>query len=147
MGRRKLRIGRINNKTRRRGGWIFVEMVIALVVLGILIGGLAVTQYSIRQFNAIQLLRQRCIAAGQAQLESLAATGATIPAAEIGRLWPGVDVRVEQSPGEGPATARSAVTSDWAGLTLAKVTVVGKWRDREVKIQLARYISGKGGQK
>jgi len=116
---------------RRRAGWMIVECLVALSILTILLGGLWVSQDQTGRFNALELLRQRCIAASQAQLESITATGETMPAARVERLWPGVGTAVARSPGEG----------DWTGLTLVKVTATGRTRDREVKVELARYVA------
>ncbi len=126
----------LNNKARGsggkpRGGWIMIELVVALGILGILLTALGQIQYQLTKFNAIQWTRMRCITAGQGQLDSIAAGGRPIADEEVERLWPGIQVQVQRSPGQG----------DWQGLTLVTVTASGKAQGREVKVELARYIS------
>ena len=87
--------------TRQRGGWIVVEGLAALGILATLLAGLMLSQWRIGEFNAVQLARERCVAAGQAQLESIAARGQTIDPERIERLWPGVRVSVGRSAGRG----------------------------------------------
>ena len=115
----------------RRGGWLITEAILTLGVLGMLLGGLTVTISNVRQFNAVQLLKQQCIAAGQAELDSIAAMGQALPEQERTRLWPGSRCHIERSAGEG----------DWQGLTLVQVTACGTFHDREIKVSLARYTS------
>ena len=112
------------------GGWLMIEMMVALAILGILAVGLAQTQYHLGRFNAVQLARMRCIAAAQAQLDSISATGQPIADNELARLWPGVRTVVDESPGQG----------DWTGLTMVKVTASGSAKGPEVKLELARYV-------
>ena len=109
---------------------MMIEMMVALGILGILVVGLAQTQYQVQRFNAVQLARMRCIAAAQAQLDSIAATGQPIADAETERLWPGIRAEVQQLPGQG----------EWTGLTLVKVTASGSAKGPEVKVELARYV-------
>ena len=121
-------------KTRQScGGWILIEMMTALIILGILMFALIKTQVQIQKFNAVQLARMRCTAAAQAQLDSIAVTGRPIAAEELARIWPGVRLEVEQSAGE----------AEWAGLRLLKVTAVGKAKGPEVTVELARYMGPK----
>ena len=126
----------LNNRARGsggkpRGGWIMIELVVAVGILGILLTALGQIQYQLTRLNALQWTRMRCITAGQAQLDSIAARGSPIADEEVERLWPGIHVQVEQAPGQG----------DWQGLTLLTVTASGKAQGQEVKVELARYIS------
>jgi hypothetical protein len=107
-----------------------MELVVAITTLTILLIALALTLDKFAKFNHNQLIRQRCIAAAQAELDSIGATGKQIPDADLQRLWPKIDVSVKQLPGEG----------QWDGLKLVEVTATGKSYRSEVKIQLARYI-------
>ena len=126
----------IHKGVRCHGGWMIIEMMVALGILTMLVVGLAQTQYLVQKFNAIQLARMRCVAAGQAQLDSIAATGRPIADAELKRLWPGIRAVVEQFPGE----------EEWTGLTLVKVTTSRTAKGPEVKVQLARYLAAKEEQ-
>ena len=111
-----------------------VEALIAITILGIIMSGFALSQNTFRTFNALQLARQRCIAAGGGQLDSIAATGGPIPQEKFKQLWGDVQATIEQTPGRG----------EWAGLTLVKVTAVSKAKGRETKVELARYLKSKG---
>jgi len=106
------------------------EIIIALSILGLLLGGLGVSLAGFARFNRYQLTRQQCIAAAQAQIESIAATGQPIPDQDFARLWPGLTVSIQETPG----------ADQWQGLTLVKVAASDKSRRRNVEIQLARYI-------
>ena len=111
-------------------GFLMTEIIVALTVLGLLLAGLGVSLAGFGQFNRYQLTRQQCIAAAQAQIESLAATGRTIPEQDFARLWPGLTVSVQEKPGEG----------QWQGLTLIEVTASDKSRRKIVEIRLSRYV-------
>ena len=106
------------------------ELIVALSVLGILLAGLAFSLTGFAKFNRYQLIRQQCVSAAQAQLDSIAATGRTIPDEDVSRLWPGLTVAVKQTPGEG----------QWQGTQRVEVTASGKSSRKEVSIQLSRYI-------
>ena len=126
----------IGNVRAHRGGWIAAEVILTFSVLGMLIGGLVLTQRAVGEVNAVQLLRQQCIAAGQAQLDSIAATGEAIAADELKRLWPGIRCSVAKSPGKG----------EWEGLTLVKVVTTTEHEGWDVKISLARYVAAREEQ-
>ena len=64
-------------------GFLLVETIIAIVIIGILLTGIALSLNEFRRLNGYQLLKQRCIAAGQAQLDSIAAGGEIISDEEI----------------------------------------------------------------
>jgi type II secretory pathway pseudopilin PulG len=114
----------------RRRGWALVEAIIALGLLSMVATILALTQSDAGRFNAVQLARQRCIAAAQAQLDSISAGGRELPPGEVARLWPGLKTGVSRSPGQG----------QWQGLTLVRVQADGVARDRPVSVVLARYV-------
>lgn len=111
-------------------GFLAVEMTIALAILGLLIVGLALSMNVIVRFNRHQLVRQQCIAAIQAQLDSIAATGKPVPEEEFKRLWPKLNISIEQSPGQG----------QWQSMKLVKVTATGKSFRKEILVNLSRYI-------
>lgn len=111
-------------------GWVLVEALIGLGLLSTVAGVLAFTQSEARRFNAIQLTRQRCIAAAQAQLDSVSVDGRELPPAEVARLWPGLKTDVNRCPGQG----------QWQGLTLLRVRADGDARGRPVSVVLARYV-------
>ena len=120
---------------RSRGGWIMIETMTTLIILGILVVALARIQYQIQRFNEVQLARMRCVAAAQGQLDSIAARGQGINDGELARLWPGVRLEVKQSAGQ----------AEWAGLKLIEVSAgtVGQGDRPKVTVQLARYVKAK----
>ncbi len=113
-------------------GFLLTELIVSLSVLGMLLAGLAFSLTGFARFNRYQLVRQQCIAAAQAQLDSIAATGRPIPDEDFSRLWPGLTVAVRQTPGEG----------QWQGTQRFEVTASGKSSRKEVSIRLSRYILG-----
>lgn len=119
-------------KNKRREGFLLTEIVVSMAILGIIVAALALSLYGFAKFNRYQLVRQQCIAAAQAELESMAATGAPVPDEDFARLWPKLSVSVKKSPGIG----------QWSAMELVEVTTVGRSFDREVKIQLSRYFPG-----
>ena len=120
-----------NNK--KYGGFLVSEMTVALTVLGILLVGFALSLHAFATFNRYQLVRQRCIAAAQAELDSIAATSKPIPAEDFERLWPRLSVSIKKSAGIG----------QWEGMELVEVTTKGKSFRNEVKVRLSRYILAK----
>lgn len=117
-------------KNGKYSGFLMSEIVVALAILGILLVGLGLSLHGFAKFNRYQLVRQRCIAAAQAELDSITATGKPIAAADFKRLWPKLGVSIEKSPGAG----------QWQGLELVEVTANGKSFRKEVVIRLSRYI-------
>ena len=123
----------MSGRNKKYGGFLFTDLVVGLIVLGVLLTGLALSLHGFAKFNHYQLLRQNCIAAAQAELDSIAATGRPIGDEDLKRLWPKVSVSIQ----------RSAGTGQWEGMRLVKVTASGKSFRMEVKVQLSRYILGK----
>ena len=125
----------------RYSGFLLAELMVATALLGLIITGMAVSMNGFSLVNDCQWARQRCTAAAQAQLDSLAATGRLIEPQEIKRLWPGVDVSVDKSAG---ATL-------WDGLELIQVTATAQAGPRKITVHLARYLrresaAAEGGQ-
>ncbi len=116
-----------NSKHR---GFLMTEIIVALSVLGLLLGGLGVSLAGLARFNRYQLTRQQCIAAAQAQLESIVAMGQPIADKDFSRLWPKLTVSIQETPGAG----------QWQGLTLVEVTTSDKGPRKSVDIQLSRYV-------
>ena len=120
----------MSDKNKKYGGFLFTEVIVALTILGILLIGLALSLDAFRRFNHYQLVKQRCIAAAQAQLDSIAATGESIRDEDFKRLWPKLSVSIKESAG----------TGQWEGMKLVKVTARGNSFDKEVKVKLSRYV-------
>jgi len=123
-------ISRVNGRTRH-GGFIVAEAIVATTVLGMLIAGLAIAQEATRRLNLVQVTRQRCLAAGQAQLDSLAAQGRPVPKDDLARLWPTVKTKLTVSDGKG----------QWQGLKLVTVTATSPAGGNEVIVESSRYYS------
>jgi hypothetical protein len=117
-------------RRNKYGGFLVAEAVIAFAILGVLTVGFAISLNAFSRFNGYQMIRQRCIAAGLAQLESITVTGEPIGDEDFKRLWPGISVLFEK-PG---------VTDQWKGTELVKVTTGGTSYRRKVEVELARYI-------
>ena len=117
-------------KNKRHSGFFLTEMTVSLTLLAMLLSGLALSLHGVAKFNHYQLVRQKCIAAAQAQLESIAATGSLISDDDIAGLWSNISVSTEKSPGVG----------QWSSMELVEVTAVGKSFRKEVKIRLSRYL-------
>ena len=124
----------MSGKNRRCEGFLLTELTVSMTILGILVAGLALSLHGFAKFNRYQLVRQQCIAAAQAELESIAATGRPIPDEDFARLWSNLSVSIEKSPG----------TGQWLQMELVEVTAVGKSFRKEGKIQLSRYFSADG---
>jgi len=106
------------------------EIIVASAIIGMLMIGLAISMYGFAKFNRYQLVRQQCIAAIMAELDSITTTGKPIPDEDLKRLWPKIDINIKTSPG----------TGQWHGLSLIEVTANGMSYSKEVKVKLARYI-------
>jgi type II secretory pathway pseudopilin PulG len=117
-------------KTEKHRGLLMAEMIIALTVLAVLLVMFALSMAGFRKLNHYHLVKQRCISAAQATLDSYAVRGAAIDQADMDRLWPGVSVQIEESEG----------TGQWKGLKLITVTASGvSFRNRPA-VSLSRYF-------
>jgi type II secretory pathway pseudopilin PulG len=105
-------------------------MIVAAMILGLIAAALAMALYTFSRLNHYQLTTQHCIAAAQAQLDSITATGKPIPDEDFQRLWPKLKISLESTPG----------TGQWKGMNLAKVTASGRSFSTKVNIQLSRYV-------
>lgn len=120
------------SKNIRNGGFLLAEMTVSLTILAMLLASVAFSLNGIAKFNNYQLVRQQCVAAAQAELDSLTATGKSIPDEDVRRIWPRISVSIEKSAGDG----------QWLGTKLVEVTASGWSFRKEVKIQLSRYFPG-----
>ena len=116
-------------QTKRKGIFI-TELIISFTLLGLLIAGVAASMNEFAKFNKYQLTRQQCIAAGQAQLDSISSTGQQVSEEEFKKLWPKLETSVKQKDG----------TGQWSGLELVTVETKGMSYNVPVKVSLSRYI-------
>jgi len=117
------------DRTNRRG-FMMAEVLVGTALLAMALAALAVILQGVSKINLYQWTRQRCVAAAQAQLDSLAVAGKPVEESEIERLWPQVRVSIERTAGEGV----------WQGLDLVRVTAVGWAASHEVTAHLERYL-------
>lgn len=117
-------------RKKQKTGFMFLEIMISLAIIGLILAALAMGMNEFRNMSRIHLLKQQCIAAGQSQLESIAAGTGGISDENLERLWPKVTVEVTESAGEGP----------WEGLTLVEVAATGKYFERVIEVHLFRYM-------
>ena len=115
---------------------LLAELAISLPLLAVIFILLTASLEGLRRFNHYQLTRQRCTAAAQAQLDSIAVTGKAIGQEDLERLWPGVSISIERSEGAG----------QWQGFKLIKVIAATKSFNTDVEIVLSRYILEEEGQ-
>ncbi len=114
----------------KSGGFTIAEIVVALVVLGMVMAGLALSLRTFAKLNRFQWMRRHCITAAQAQLDSISVTGEAISNKDFKRLWPDLSVSIKESAGAG----------QWEGMKLVQVTANGRTFGKEVKVQLCRYF-------
>ena len=117
-------------KNQKNSGFFLAETIVASGVLAILLAGLAMSLYGFAKFNRYQLVRQQCIAAAQAELDSITTTGKPIPDEDFKRLWPKLNVNIKSSAG----------TDQWQAMTFVEVTANGMSYNKKVKVKLARYV-------
>ena len=121
----------MSSKYRKYGGFLWTEVAVAIIVMGVILVTFALLLDGFRRFNDYQLVRHRCIAAAEAQLDSITVTGKPINDEDIVRLWPKMNVSTKKSPGVG----------QWQQMTLVEVTACSRSFNNEVKVKLSRYIS------
>ena len=115
---------------RRRGGWILAEMIASVVIASAIIAVLATGQSNAAATNKLLLARQQCIAAAEAQLDALTATGRPLDAAANKQLWPAVKVELRRQAGQGA----------WSGLTLVTAVATAPAGEVKAKVELSRYV-------
>lgn len=117
---------------RSQRGFFLIELVTSIAILGVLFTSLALGLRGFADYNRYHLARQHCIAAAQAQLDSIALRGAPLPDEDIERLWPDVELTAAATDGSGP----------WQSLQLIQVTARGAVRKKSVVVTMSRYIEG-----
>ena len=122
----------MSRKNRRYAGFWLTEIMVAVAVMGVIMTCLGLSLRGFAKFNRYQLVRQHCIAAAQAQLDSITATDGPIPDERFQLLWPDISVSAKRSRGAGR----------WEGMTLVEVTAAGKSYRKDIKVRLSRYVRG-----
>ncbi len=110
-------------------GFLMAEMIVAMIVLAALLVSFGLALHGFKQFNHYQWTRQQCVAAAQAQLDSLTVMGSPILEEDLQRLWPRVTLVTSRSPG----------LDQWQGLDHHEVIGQAPSFHRVVKVTLSRY--------
>jgi len=121
----------MTDKQTRYRGLIMTELIVAMIVLAMIMVAFAMSLDGFGRLNHYYFTRQRCVSAAQATLDSIAATGEPIDKGDLKRLWPDIDIRIDETEGE----------NQWKGLKLAKVTAIGKSRNKKTEVCLSRYFT------
>ena len=111
----------------RRRGLMLTELIVTLGVVALLLACTAASLQGLRRFSHYQWTRQQCIAAAQAQLDSLATLGRDLPDQT---LWPRVTLTTRRVEGEG----------QWRGLQRLDVTARAESYRHTVRVRLSRYV-------
>jgi len=119
------------SKNIRHNGFLMTELMVALTVLIVILACMALSLRAFSKINNYQLTRQQCISAAQAQLDCIAVTGSPIDNEIIKRLWPKVNIQIEQSDGK----------YQWEGLKLVKVKATANADRKAVSVELAGYLA------
>lgn len=119
------------NASIRRRGWILVECMTAVILAGVMVAIMVTAQANTAELNRMQLARQQCLAAAEAQLDSFTARGAPLDAAAAKALWPDVKIETRVQAGEG----------EWRGLSRVTAAATKTVRGVEIKVELNRYVA------
>lgn len=118
------------NARRPKHGWMMVEMVVAMLVLGTLAGVLAAVNLSAAAGNRKLWFRTQAAVALEAQLDCLTQTGLPLPTEEFQRLWPSFEATVQTHAGQ----------ADTTGLVRVEVTITGRLDHNTIRIRGQRYM-------
>ncbi len=119
------------SKRNKYNGFLITEMIVGMSVLVVILGFVALAVSTFRAINTRQLVRQQCISAAQAQLDSIAAVGRPLDDDDLKRLWPKVTLQTEISDG----------TGTWQGMKLFKVKASAKAGHKDVFVELAEFFA------
>jgi hypothetical protein len=111
-------------------GMMMAELIVSFAVLGMIMVAFAMSLDGFRRLNHYHFTKQRCVSAAQATLDSIAVTGTAIDKADVNRLWPGINIKIEESQGAG----------QWKGLKLVTVSAHKTIGNKNVGVRLSRYI-------
>lgn len=118
-------------RENRHNGYLLTELMVAMAVLVVILACMAMSLKTFKKINQYQLTRQRCIAAAQAQLDCIAVTGQPISDGDFKRLWPKMNIEIVQTAGK----------EQWQGLELIKVKATAGTDNKDVSVELARFLA------
>lgn len=123
-------MGAIMKNKLKTNGFLALEMQTSVILLALLLFCFTVGMNGFARINDYHIVKQRCIAAAQAQLDSIEMTGAELEKEKFESLWPKVEYQIQQSfPDE-----------QWKGTKLIRVSAASQSFNHKVKIELCRYI-------
>ncbi len=126
----------VKRNQRKTGGWLTIELIVAVALTALLIGILATLGSAFKKVNDQRWLRQTLTAAGQAQMDAIAVTGKPIDEQKFNELWPGVTCDVKIDTGDG----------QWAGLQEIRLTLWAEKRGKTVESAMVRYVPMREGR-
>lgn len=118
---------------KTESGLLSIELLVTVAVMVVLFGVLATVGGAFKKVNDYRWTRHVLIAAGQSQMDAIAATGRPIDEQTFRRLWPKVQCTVDITEGEGP----------WQGLQKVRLQLSAKSRQSVIEIFLIRYMPKK----
>ncbi len=117
-------------KKQSQSGFLLTDLIMAMIVLATLIVGFSLSLSGFKRFNHYQWMRQQCLAAALAQLDSITATGQALTVEDVKRLWPKVSLETDTVAGQDP----------WQGLQQLTVQAQAQTYHRVVTVSLSRYV-------
>lgn len=119
----------MRRRNGRQGGFLLAEALVTIGVLGMLLTTFWMSISLCSKLNRYLLARQQCIAAAQAQLDAVAATGEVLGEEKMEKLWPNVRVTIEKEAG----------TGQWEGLMRFRA-IAETVRGKSQCVTLVRYV-------
>lgn len=115
---------------------MMIELIVVIGILGVLAATLTASMNSYAKLNKMYLLKQQCISACRAQLDSISVTGQPVSKEDCKRLWPGLETVISYRSG----------TGKWEGLELVQVTATTKNKPGKTELQQSRYVNIRRGR-
>lgn len=126
----------MNKQNLNRRGFLLIDVIVTVSLLTMLLVVLGFAMTASQKLNKYNMVKQRCLAACEGQMDSIAVRGKVIDKETMKRLWKDVEVTVEKTAGNG----------QWKGLELVKVNALSKAGNKTIKMSIERYISDDAGE-
>ena len=111
-------------------GLIFYELMTAMFIIAIMIGGMSVMFKGMGTLNSLSFAKRKCSNANIAQLDCVSTNGTLLTPLQIDALWEGVTIETLKTPGK----------DNWQGLTWVVVKSNVVTHGRTVTVSQGRYI-------